>query len=71
MRGPSVNGEQPLEQFGQMTYGRIRKALWLVLLLETAAVSHGLTSSAPRGATLLPHTWEKDHPNRAALTLRA
>jgi hypothetical protein len=48
MRGPSVAREVAPHQFGRMTYGRATKVAPVVGECH-AAVSHGLTSSPPRG----------------------
>ena len=49
MRGPSLARQEVApHQFGQMTYGRATKAEQVVEI-DCAAVSHGLTSSPPRG----------------------
>src|SRR5689334_10439503 len=48
MRGPSVLRGVAPHQFGRMTYGRARELMHAGRAVF-AAISHGLTSSPPRG----------------------
>jgi hypothetical protein len=55
MRGPSLaRREVAPHQFGRMTYDRATKRVLVVRDAHTA-VSHGLTSSPPRGEVAIGH----------------